>query len=368
MLRKTARDFLTDRCPKTLVKEMEEGERGYPVELWQEMARLGWMGLVFPERYNGEGMSFLDLAVLLEEMGRACLPGPFFPTVVLGGLTILSAGDERQKEEYLPRIANGELIFTLALTESSASYDAASIAVEALADHNDYVINGTKLFVPDAHIANYMLVVARTNGQTKPEEGITIFIVDAKSPDISCTRLKTIAGDRLFQVDFDRVKIPKQNILGELNQGWGQVREIIQWAAVAKCCEMLGALQQILEMSIDYAKTRVQFGRPIGSFQAVQHHCADIAIDVDSSRFITYKAAWQLNQGIPGTKDIAMAKAWTASAYQRTAILGHQIHGAMGFTMDHDLQFYTRRAKAAEVSFGDVNFHREIVAREIGLK
>ncbi len=368
MLKKAARDFLTERCPKTLVKEMEESEQGYLPELWREMAGLGWMGLVFPEGYGGGDMSFLDLAVLLEEMGRACLPGPFFPTVVLGGLPILGAGDKAQKEEYLPRIASGKLILTLALTEPSARYDAASIAVRAVADNNDYLISGTKLFVPDAHVADYMLVVARTDEQSRPEDGVSIFLVDAKGSGISHTLLKTIAGDKLCRVDFDRVRVPKQNILGELNQGWQQVEQILRRAAVAKCCEMVGAIQQVLEMTIDYAKTRVQFGRPIGSFQAIQQHCASMAIDVDSSRFITYRAAWMLSQGIPCTKEVAMAKSWTASAYQRLALLGHEIHGAMGFTMHHDLQFYTRRAKAAEVSFGDVSFHREIVAREIGLK
>jgi alkylation response protein AidB-like acyl-CoA dehydrogenase len=368
MLRKAARDFLTERCPKTLVKEMEASEQGYLPELWHEMAGLGWMGLAFPEEYGGEGMSFLDLAVLLEEIGRACLPAPFFSTVVLGGLTILDIGNEAQREEYLPKIASGATIFTLALTEPSARYDAASIAVTAIVENNGYRIDGTKLFVPDAHIADYMLVVARTDGQTNPEDGITIFIVDGKSPGISNTLLKTIAGDKLCKVDFDRVKVAQQNILGNPDRGWEQVEKIIQRAAVAKCCEMVGAAQQVLEMTLDYAKTRVQFGRPIGSFQAMQQHCANMAIDVDSSRFITYKAAWMLSQGIPGTKEVAIAKAWTAAAYKRITKLSHQIHGAIGFTMDHDLQFFTRRAKAAEVNFGDLSFQREIIAREIGLK
>ena len=179
MLKKMARDFLTDKCPKALVKELEQSEKGYSPELWQEMAGLGWMGLVFPEGYGGSDMSFLDLSVLLEEMGRACLPGPFFSTVILGGLPILDAGNEKQKQEYLPKIASGEAIFTLALTEPSAKYDADSITVKANADKDGYIINGTKLFVPDAHIADYLLCVARTSEPVKAEDGITIFFVDA---------------------------------------------------------------------------------------------------------------------------------------------------------------------------------------------
>jgi len=362
-----ARDFLTGKCPKTLVREMEEDEEGYSPELWREMAELGWMGMVFPEEYGGSGMSFLDLSVLLEEMGRACLPGPFFSTVVLGGLSILAAGNEEQKQKYLPQIASGELIFTLALTEASAQYDADSITVKATADNDTYIINGTKLFVPDAHIADYLLCVARTNEQAEAENGITIFIVDATSPGISCTPLKTMAGDKQYEVVFDQVRVAKDNILGQLDQGWKVVRKVIEQAAVAKCCEMLGGMQRVLEMTVDYAKERRQFDRPIGSFQVIQHYCANMVTDVDGSRFSTYQAAWRISEGLPCAKEVAIAKAWMGEAYGRVITLAHQIHGAIGCTIDHDLQFYTRRGKTAELTFGDGDFYREIVAQEMGL-
>jgi len=366
MLRKMARDFLTDKLPKAAVKEIEQSELGYSAELWQEMAGLGWMGLAFPEKYGGSGMSFLDLAVLFEEMGRACLPAPYFSSVVLGGLTIADTGGEEQKQQYLPQIGSGDIIFTLALTEPSASYDA-DIETKATADSGGYVINGTKLFVPDAHIADYMLVVARTDEKAKPEKGLTIFIVDGKSPGISSTVLKTIANDKLCEVVFKQVKVPEENILGELNQGWDEVQKIIQRAAVAKCCEMVGCIQQALDMTVSYAKERKQYDRPIGSFQVIQHYCADMATDVDGTRLSTYQAAWMLSEGLPCTKEIAIAKAWAGEACQRVMALAHQIHGAIGVTIDHDLQYYTRRAKAAEVSFGDANFYREVVAQEMGL-
>jgi len=367
MLKKAARDFLTDRCPKALVKEMEESEKGYSPELWQEMAGLGWMGLVFPEKYGGSDMSFLDLSVLLEEMGRACLPGPFFSTVVLGGLPILDAGNEEQKQEYLPKIASGETIFTLALTEPSAKYDAASIAVKATRDKDTYIIDGTKLFVPDAHIADCLLCVARTNEQAKAEDGITIFLVDAKSPGLSYTVLKTIANDKLCEVVFDQVRVAEGNILGKPGQGWSVVQKIIERAAVAKCCETVGGIQQVLEMTIDYAKERKQFGHPIGSYQAIQHHCANMVTDVDGSRFITYQAAWKVSEGLPAVMEVSMAKAWVSEAYRRVTQLGHQIHGGIGFCMDHDMPLYFKRAKAAEPTFGSADWHREIVARELGL-
>jgi alkylation response protein AidB-like acyl-CoA dehydrogenase len=367
MLKNMARDFLTDKFPKTVVKEIEEGEPGYSPEIWREMAELGWMGLVFPEEYGGAGMTFLDLAVLLEEMGRACLPGPYFSTVVLGGLPILDFGSEEQKQQYLPGIASGALVFTLALTEASASYDAAGIKVKATAEKDAYLLNGTKLFVPDAHIADYILCVARTGDEAKPEEGITIFIVDAKSPGISTTVLKTIANDKLCEVVFDQVNVPKENILGELDRGWSQVQKVIERVAAAKCCEMVGCIQQALDITVDYAKERKQFDRPIGSFQVIQHYGADMATDVDGTRLSAYQAAWMISEGLPCTQEVAIAKAWAGEACHRVMALAHQIHGAIGITIDHDLQYYTRRAKAAEVTFGDPNFHREIVAQEMGL-
>ena len=367
MLKKMARDFLTDKFPKTAVKEIEESELGYSPEIWKEMAELGWMGLVLPEKYGGAEMTFLDLAMLLEEMGRACLPGPYFSTVVLGGLPILDTGSEEQKREYLPKIASGEAIFTLALTESSARYDAAAIKFLATADKDAYILNGTKLFVPDANVADYMLVVARTDEKSRGEDGISIFIVDAKSPGISCMVLKTIANDKLCEVVFNQVSVPKENILGQLNQGWGEVKKIIERAAVGKCCEMVGCIQQALDMTVDYAKERKQYDRPIGSFQVIQHYCADMITDVEGTRLSAYQTAWLVSEGLPCTQEVAIAKAWAGEACQRVMALAHQIHGAIGVTIDHDLQYYTRRAKAAEVTFGDAGFYREIVAQEMGL-
>jgi len=367
MLRKTARDFLTNKLPKTVVKELEASKEGYSPEIWNEMAELGWMGLVFPEKYGGAGMGFLDLAVLLEEMGRACLPGPFFSTVVLSGLTILDIGTEEQKQKYLPQIAGGKTILTLALTEPDGQYNAASIKLKATPDNGSYILNGTKLFVPDAHIADHILCVARTKEGREPEEGITLFIVDAKSSGIACTVLETIAHDKLCEVGFDQVRVPQENILGELDQGWGEVRKVIERAAVAKCCEVVGCLQQALEMTVEYAKERRQYDRPIGSFQVIQHYCADMATDVEGVRLSTYQAAWKLSEGLPCSQEVAVAKAWVSQAGERVMALAHQIHGAIGVTIEHDLQYYTRRVKAAEASFGGPDFYREIVAKEMGL-
>jgi alkylation response protein AidB-like acyl-CoA dehydrogenase len=367
MLHKSARDFLANKCPKTLVREMEEDEKGYPPELWKEMAELGWLGLPFPEKYKGGGFSFLDLIVLLEEMGRACLPGPFLSTVVLGGLPILEWGREEQKQYFLPKICKGEAILTLALTEPSARYDAASIRTSATPKGDDYLISGTKIFVPDAHIADWIICVARTAETANPEEGITLFLVDAKSSGISTVLLSTIAGDKQCELTLKKVRVPRGNILGKLGQGWGMVKRIIEWAALAKSAEMVGGNQQVMEMTINYAKERIQFDRPIGSFQIIQHYLADMSIDVDSARVSLYKAAWMLSERLPCANEVSVAKGWISEAYRRVATQAHQIHGAIGFTKEHDLELYFRRAKAGEVFFGDADFHREVVAQQLGL-
>ena len=361
MLKKTAWDFLAAECSRNLVTEMAKDDRGYTPELWRKMAGLGWMGLPFPEKYGGTGGSFLDLAVLLEEMGRVCLPGPFFSTVVLGGGAILESGNDKQKQELLPKIAQGKLLVTLALTEPGGSYNANGMAVEAIANGDSYIINGTKLFVPDAHIADFIICVTKTN------DGTTLLLVEGKSPGIEYTLLKPIAGDKQCEVRFDNVSVSKPNVLGEGGKGQIRLQEVLWRAAVAKCAEMVGGAQQVLEMTVDYVKQRVQFGQAVGAFQAVQHHCANMLTDIDTSRYVTYQAAWMLSEGLPCTKEVAMAKAWVSDAYRRVTLLGHQSIGGVAFMEDHDLPLYSKRAKAAEIAFGDADFHREVVAQQLGL-
>ena len=366
MLRTAARDFLTKECPKTLVRELEEDENGYSPELWRKMAELEWMGLVLPEEYGGMGMEFMDLIILLEEMGRNIVPGPFFSTVVLGGLPILAAGTEEQKGEFLSKVANGEMILTLALTEPSARYDAAGVATKAVAQDDSFVINGTKLFVENAHIADYMICVARTKESASPEEGITLFLVDAKSPGIKCQVVPTIASDKLCEVVLENVTVPRKNMLGELDQGWPIVARTLEQATVARCAEMIGGAQAALDMTLSYVKERVQYGRPIGSFQVIQHYCANMWINVDTGRSILYEAAWKVGEGLPAATEVAVAKGWINECYKFVTERAVQCHGAIGTTQDHDIGLYYRRAKAAELAFGDTDFQREVVAQKIG--
>jgi len=367
MLKKAAREFLGKECPKKLVRELDESETGLSRDLWKKMAGLGWMGLPFPEKYGGNGGSLLDLTVLLDEMGYNIVPGPFFSTVVLSGFTLLAAGSEKQRETYLSKICSGDMIITLALTGVEGTYSPDSLDTEAKASGKDYVLNGTKMFVPDANVADYILVVARTKKSSDPENGVSIFIVDAKSAGLKVTLLKTLGRDKLCEVTFKDVKVPAENLVGKLNGGWPVVKAILRKATVCKCAEMVGGAQASLDMAVSYAKERVQFNRPIGAFQAIQHYCANMVTDVDGSRFITYKAAWTESEGLPSEMEVSMAKAWTSDAFKRVAVLAHQIFGAIGFTMDHDMHLYFRRAKAAEIVYGDADYHRENVAVQLGL-
>jgi alkylation response protein AidB-like acyl-CoA dehydrogenase len=364
MLKNFARDFLEKECPEQLVRAMEEDEKGYSPELWQKMAQQGWMGLIIPENYGGTGMNICELVVLLEEFGRALVPGPFISTVVLGSVPIMEAGTEEQKQQFLPKIASGELIMTMALTEPSAKWTADGVQMEAKKEGNDYVLNGTKLFVQDAHVSDYMVVAARTGGSG--EDGITLFLVDSKSPGIKFEVLKTIAADKQCEVVFENVKVSASSMLGAEGQGWPIVEKTKKVATVAACAYLVGLSQMDFDVTLNYAKERVQFGRPIGSFQAIQHKLADAVIDVDGSRFITYKAAWSLQEGEPDADlMISMAKAWTSDASRRVVAHGQQIHGGIGFTKEYKIQLYFRRQKWMELMWGDADYHRELVAQKL---
>ena len=367
IMRKAVRAFLNKECLSDLVRAMRDDERGFPEELWASMAELGWMGVIIPEEYGGSEGSFMDLAIILEAMGEVCTPGPFFSTVVLGAQALLLSGSEVQKQSLLPRIAAGEIVLALAQIEPGNRYGTSNIKTWASKGTESYRISGTKLFVENAHIADYILCVARTQKGTDQDQGLTLFLVDGASPGIKCTPLKTLGYDKQCEVVFDDVSVSKENVLGEVGRAAEVLKVLEQRAAVAKCAEMIGAIEKVLEMVVAYAQEREQFGHLIGSFQAVQHHCANMAIDVDSSRFITYQAAWRISKGLPATKEAAMAKAWTGDASNRVTRLGHQVHGAISFCEEHDMHLYYRKVKAASIAFGDSEYHLERLAQEFGL-
>ena len=357
-----------------LVREMEEDAKGYPDDLWRQIAGLGWTGVPFPEQYGGTGGDFLDLAVLLEEMGRVLAPSPYFSTVVLGGLTVLDAGTDAQRADLLSRICDGSGLMTLALTEASATYEAWGVETTATKTYGGYRLDGVKLFVPDAHVANVMIVAARTSSlggrpagpaEGDPAQGITLFLVPADAVGLEVSRISTIGSERQFEVRLAGVTVPDSAVLGEVDGGWPVAERAIQRAVAGRCVEMLGGAYAVVDMTVDYVKQRTQFGRPVGTFQAVQHHCAEMATDVEGSRGVAYQAAWRLAQGLPAQREVSIAKAWISAAYRRVCSTAHQCHGAIGFTKEHDLQLYTRRAKVHELSYGDVHHHKELALANI---
>jgi len=266
---------------------------------------------------------------------------------------------------FSKEIANGEEIWTLAMTESSATYEISDVKLRATIEGDVYLLEGTKLFVPYAHVADRFLVIARTSDEEKPDDGVTVFIVDKKSPNIEVEVIPTSAHDKQCEVRFDRVKVPKDNVLGKIGKGFDIVNFIIQLGAVLKCAEMLGGTQAVLKMTNNYAKERIQFERPIGSFQAIQHKLADMFIEVEGLRYLVYETAWRINIGSPSDLLISMSKAKANEVYQRTCIDGIRIHGAIGFTKEEDIGLYYIRTKSAEFSLGETDFHKRRIAIEL---
>jgi len=367
MLKKAASDFLAAECPKKLVRELEESQKGYSPEVWKKMAGLGWQGMVIPEQYDGMGMTFQDLTVLLEQMGRNILPGPFIPTVVEGAMPILDAGSEEQKKEFLPRVAKGELILTMAYLEPKGIRDASGIALKASAAGDNFMLKGTKVFVEMANVADYIICVTRTGKGATPDDGITVFIVDARSPGVHCEVIPTIAMDKQCEVRFDNVVVPKKNVLGKLDKGRAIVAKAIEKSVIAKCAESIGGMQAAVDMTVAYCKERVQYDRPIGAFQALQHIMADMWIVAQTSRYLVYQAAWMESEGLPCALEAAMAKAYVNESYKWVTDRAVTLHGGIGTSREHDVGLYYRRAKAADAAFGGTDFQRELVAQRIGL-
>lgn len=363
-LKQAAQKVLSKKCDSGLVRAMAEDEKGFPSELWRTMAELGWMGLLVPQAYKGVGGNFLDLMVLLSEMGYFALPGPYFSTVILGGLPLLESGSDSQKAQILPDLATGDRLMTLAWIEAEGLYTPEAIKLAATTEGGKWILSGTKLFVPDAHVADTLICAARTGAC---ETDISLFLVDIRDSALNVTPLATMAADKQSEVIFDRVAVPQNNLLGELNNGWPVLKKIQQMAVVAKCAEMMGGARRVFDLVLPWTKERIQFDRPIGAFQAIQHHCADMMTCLDTLTYMTQKVSWLIATGEPFQKEAAMCKAYVSDAYRRLVALAHQVMGGVAYMEEHDLGLYFKRAKAAELFFGDADYHREMVAREMGL-
>jgi alkylation response protein AidB-like acyl-CoA dehydrogenase len=337
-----------------------ETETANDDQLWREIADQGWTGLIIPEEYGGLGLGLLEMAVVSEEIGRACLPGAFLSTLFSAAL-IVRAGSPRQKANYLEAIATGELKATVAQLEANASWDLEAINVKAERDNGNFRVSGRKFFVPDAAIADLVICVARHG------ESYTLLPVGRGADGVQIKAMPSIDATRkIYEVTFNDVSVDETEVFGADGDVRGALGQAIQVATVALCAEMVGGMQWILDTTVEYAKTRQQFGRPIGSFQAIQHLCADMLLMTESSRSAAYYAAWALTEGVPAASSaVSIAKAYCSDACREVGNRGVQIHGGIGFTWEHDLHLYYKRSKASEVMFGDPAFHRERIARMI---
>ncbi|HEX6236563.1 MAG TPA: acyl-CoA dehydrogenase family protein [Acidimicrobiales bacterium] len=361
----TAHGFLEARCPMAHVREMEADATGYSPGLWKEMAELGWTGLAFPEEHGGAGGTFLDLCLVVEQMGRVQLPSPFLPTVVLCGTALAAHGTGDQRASRLGAIARGERIMSYARAAPGSGWDPSGSDVAARRDGDGFVLDGTAMFVPYAHVADELVVVAQQAGGGPRD--LTAFLVDGNAPGLSTRPLHTVHPGHEQRVELDGVRVPAGDLLGDELGGAAVVATVAAHGAAATCAEMVGGAQQVLGMTVQYASEREQFDTPVGAFQAVQHHCANMGVDVLTSRLIAFEAIWRLSEGLDATEEVSMAKAWVSEAYRRVCALGHQVHGAIGFTREHDLHYFLRHAVATELAFGDGDHHWERVARHLGL-
>jgi len=360
MLRKSVVEFLKKECPFERVKELEESDAGYDPKVWKKMAELGWMELYFPEEYEGLGDPFINVVIIMEEMGKAAFPSPYFSTVVVCGLILLEAGSEKQKKAFLPKIASGKLIMALAQYEQEAGYLEIGIQMPAKQDGDNYLLNGTKMFAMDANIADKMIVAAKVEGA-----GTTLFLVDAKDKGVTVRKIPTIGKDNTCEVVFDNVSVSKDDIIGEPGNGWDILEKTGNKAIVAKCAEMLGGCKESIDMTAGYAKQRVQYSTPIGAFQAIQHYMANMKLAYDTSINYLYNVAWLADQGTLTNLESSTLKAQANEQYKFITERGVQIHGGIGTTREFNIGLLYRRAKAFEFVLGDTQHHYGRIAQAL---
>ena len=357
LIQSSIREFLQKECPSDKVRELEEDERGYDPGLWRKMAELGYLGVFFPKEHNGMECGFIELMIVAEEMGKVALPSPFFSTIVQCGLIILEGGTEEQKRYLLGRVARGDLILALAQYEEDGSYLVSSINVRAEQDKDQLVLNGTKMFVKDANIANKLIVVVKG-----PKGGSSLCLVDAKAPGIMISKMPTIGMDNTCEVIFKDVRIDEEGIIGPVGNGGELLAKTTTKATIAKCAEMIGGCKACIDMTAAYAKKREQYGRPIGGLQIIQHYMADMLLAYDISYNYLYKVGWMVDEGMDCTAEASVLKACINKNYGFIAEKAVQIHGAMGTTREGDVGLYYRRAKSSEYEMGDTRFHHDKIA------
>ena len=364
MVKNLAREFLEAECPPSLAREMEKDNLGYPPELWKKISDLGWFGMSLPESYGGQGLPLSYLGLISEELGRVIAPVPFHSTMV-AALTIAADGTDQQKQSILPHVSSGDMILTWAFQELNPKLSPESIRTTATETDDGYIINGTKMFVDNYVSADKILVTCRTSPASESSDGLSMFIIDTNLAGMIETPLVTIAKDKQSKVTFEGVKISKDDLVGELDQGWAIAVDMLDRGTALLCAQMVGAARKDIEIGIEYAKNRVAFGRPIGAFQSVQHMCADMTIWVDGAQMLTYEALWKMDEGIPASVDVSQAKAFCNDKCQAAVRSSQVLHGGMGFMMEFDLHLWYRRVCAWTMRLGTSFEHRARVSKAL---
>ena len=361
LLKNAAREFLEAEVSTAMVREMELDENGYPLALWRQMADLGWLGLAIPEEYGGQELPLTYLGLVMEELGRVLAPVPLHSTMV-AALTVAEAGTENQKRDLLPAVCSGDMVMTWAVIERDPRLIPSAIAEQAQSYSDGWILNGTKMFVDNFNVARRCLVAVRTAPASDDNEGISLFLIDPNGAGVSQTPLVTIAKDKQSRVTFDSVKVTVADLVGEMHHGWPIVERMLERATALICCQMIGATRKDAEMAIDYAKNRVAFGRPIGSFQSIQHMCADMLLFTDGAQLLTYEALWKMDQGLPAGVEVSQAKAFANEKCEAVVRQSQVIHGGIGFMMEFDLHLWLRRVSAWTMRLGTTFDHRAKIA------
>jgi alkylation response protein AidB-like acyl-CoA dehydrogenase len=364
----TANDFFAKNSPTSLARQYENSETPFPRDLWGKMAELGWLGMSFPEEYDGLACSFLDMYALYIEMGRHLVPSPHLDTVALGGNLVAELGSEAQKAKVLSAIASGEAIVSFAFMEPEGLYGPAGVALPARRAGDRFTLNGTKVLAGYAGSADWLVCPVRT-GAGGGEAGVSVFLIDPKTAGISLERMTTMSGYPLYAVTFADVTVTAADALGPIDGAWPALHQVMMKAAVLQSAMVLGAGERILDMTVGYAKDRVQFGEPVGKHQAVQYLVTDIAIHCDLVRLQALQAAWRIDSGRSFLREASLAKGAASKAAAAMTFASHEVHAGIGFMIDYDLQLFTQRGKHWEFNLGDHRYHLErVVAESEGLR
>jgi len=368
MLQSSAREFMEDQVSKARVLEIDDSENGYDPDLWEQMSNLGWPGLTIPEEYGGLGQGWVDLGVIYEVMGNYACPSPHLSSAVLSAEAILGAGSDEQKKALLEPIATGQQIFAFAYTEPDYNWSPKAVQLQATKSGGSYTLNGTKLFVPDANVADQIIVVARTSNGANPEDGLSMLVVDRNAPGVSVRTMTGWIGPKVCEINFENVSVDASNLLGEEGQAWGAIENAHDRATAVLCAYMAGGAQRVYDMTREYSQTRIAFGVPIGTFQRVQDHVIDAVTDADSSKWTAFEALWKLDQGASDASlGVSTAKAVASQGFARACDAAHHVHAGIGADLEYGLTQYTKRARTLQHYLGDHTYHKARMAKMMNL-